>query len=455
MGIYKISNPKALTLLKSEKFFLNLFILSIPIMVDIGVYNIQPADIIFIILFFVWILRLLTRETILVIPPLTFEILLFIGLCSFSFITSKDQIETVIDIVKSAYLFIVYMTVYNLIVDIDDVFQINKMWCLSTILVGVIGIIGVFIFLITGKQNIIIQTDHPVFKGFPRIKSTLHSNEYFGSYMIASLPLIATLFAYYKGNIKRYAILLSFLFCLILGIFNLGLVLIGNLLTTWLCVYKMFNIFNNRMLKKTGWAIWVISFIILNISAVIYIRKIDINLNKSKDVKIYSDSYADQTVPIYELKTNLYISEMSYQMLKRVAWNAFLESPLLGNGMGAFHKITNSAYERGDIIKQFSNVDPHSTIFGYLSEAGIIGFSGLIYLWIVFFKKIRAILKVVVRAYGNINLLLAPIIGIIGLIVSSIHIDIMHFRFLWILVAMSMVFSKRALSQHSISIQRG
>lgn len=121
---------------------------------------------------------------------------------------------------------------------------------------------------------------------------------------------------------------------------------------------------------------------------------------------------------------------MSYYLLKKVAAEAFWRAPLTGIGLGRFREETERAYRVGKVHELYRDIDPHSTLLGRLAETGLPGGLTLVALWVGF---LGLGLRFVRAANGPaVWPARAALAGTVGLLVNSINVDIMNFRFLWI-----------------------
>ena len=120
---------------------------------------------------------------------------------------------------------------------------------------------------------------------------------------------------------------------------------------------------------------------------------------------------------------------ISYYVIKKVEWNAFRRRPWTGIGLGAFPFEAERAYNEGRLFSPYQRVNAHSTPFGRLAETGLAGFVPLVLL-------VSACAVAARRAAsgpapgGDVALAIAA--GGLGLLVNSINVDIMNFRFLWV-----------------------
>ena len=129
------------------------------------------------------------------------------------------------------------------------------------------------------------------------------------------------------------------------------------------------------------------------------------------------------------LTVNISYAWVSYGLLKRIAWEAWRAHPWVGNGLDEFPSAVATAFQEGRI--HYPSADPHSTWGGALAETGLIGVLGLAGFWGVLLGGAREAKRrdMLARDQWQIRALHA---GLVGLLVNSLHVDIMHFRFLWV-----------------------
>lgn len=119
---------------------------------------------------------------------------------------------------------------------------------------------------------------------------------------------------------------------------------------------------------------------------------------------------------------------VSYGLLKHLAWKLWQMHPWVGMGPGGFPHAVAEAFDSGRMHTRWA--DPHSTWFGSLAESGLAGTVGLAGLWI-------AVLRGASRRQRQLDWRLrAPFAGLVGVLVNSLHVDVMHFRFLWLGIAL-------------------
>lgn len=130
---------------------------------------------------------------------------------------------------------------------------------------------------------------------------------------------------------------------------------------------------------------------------------------------------------------NVEYQTMSYLRIKQVAWDAFSSRPLLGIGLDRFHAATEIAFQQGRLTASYRAIDPHSTFIGRLAETGVIGLLTLVVLWIAI---ARSLSRLIAESGGEDWMTLAAAAAIAGTLVNTTNVDVMNFRFLWVVLGL-------------------
>lgn len=136
-----------------------------------------------------------------------------------------------------------------------------------------------------------------------------------------------------------------------------------------------------------------------------------------------------------------------YDILKHIAWGSWQHHPWVGIGLGTFPYAVTRAVQEGRLHAYYAGgMDPHCTWLGALAETGLIGLAGLVGLWL-------AVLRTAARSHRRMPIadrwrIRAPLAGLVGLLVNSPHVDVMHFRFLWVGVALLLSAERWSLHEH-------
>jgi len=144
-----------------------------------------------------------------------------------------------------------------------------------------------------------------------------------------------------------------------------------------------------------------------------------------------------------ELTVQVRYTWVVYALFKQFAWEAWQSHPWIGIGLAEFPYVVTRAFESGRIHPYYAGgADPHSTWFGTLAETGLVGLAGLMGLWIAL---LRAAARTKERVGQSVEWwgVRAAFAGLMGLLINSVHVDVMHFRFLWVGAALLLAAAQR------------
>jgi hypothetical protein len=177
-------------------------------------------------------------------------------------------------------------------------------------------------------------------------------------------------------------------------------------------------------LRASAIALTALIVLVLNFAATISIRSIGASSLRDDTVFQYGVDRGRFQIAGVDVE----YQTMSYLRIKQVAWDAFMSSPLIGIGLDRFHAVTEVAFAEGRLTAPYRAIDPHSTFFGRLAEAGLIGGISLIVLWLAIAAAVRQLWA----QQPGYWLVIAVTAGIAGTFVNSLNADVMNFRFLWV-----------------------
>ena len=148
---------------------------------------------------------------------------------------------------------------------------------------------------------------------------------------------------------------------------------------------------------------------------------------KNPDVPAPSYAYVKPESGAEMLDLRVSYNPMSYYLIKKVEWTAFRRRPWTGIGLMAFPFESERAFDEGRLHSPYQRINAHSTPIGRLAETGLVGLAGLIALVVVAWRSGLA-----AAHHGpGADVAWALLAGCLGLLVNSINVDMMHFRFLW------------------------
>lgn len=130
---------------------------------------------------------------------------------------------------------------------------------------------------------------------------------------------------------------------------------------------------------------------------------------------------------------NVQLLETSYAALKKVGVIVASKNLLAGVGPGQFNSTLPREKELGNYPKHLPDYDPHSTLIGGFSETGLPGgISLLLMCGAGFWYTRRSIFSEQTR---STTWFLPVRVFLLLLLISSVSVDIMNFRHLWVPVA--------------------
>lgn len=185
----------------------------------------------------------------------------------------------------------------------------------------------------------------------------------------------------------------------------------------------------HRVLAAIAFGVAVGLVLVVNVLLVVAVREVQVvnSRNLSTPPAPYPYVAREDRAGAPSIRVEVTYNVMAYWLLKRVAIEAFLHRPWIGVGLGAFHGETERAVSRGVLPSDYREHDPHSTWFGRLAETGLVGTLALAGLWV-------GIFRCAARAAGSPDgaTTTAFADGLLGVLINSINVDVMNFRFVWL-----------------------
>ncbi len=170
----------------------------------------------------------------------------------------------------------------------------------------------------------------------------------------------------------------------------------------------------------------VLVVLVFNVAAIASIRRVAVAGRSLSDDTSYHHGVGDERVQVPGMTVDY--SVMSYFRLKQVAWAAFAAQPLTGVGLDRFHDVSERAFADGRLTAAYRVIDPHSTLPGRLAETGLVGGLTLVLLWA---GVAAAAVGAAQRGGPDQWIVVAVVAGFTALLVNSVNVDIMNFRFVW------------------------
>jgi hypothetical protein len=173
--------------------------------------------------------------------------------------------------------------------------------------------------------------------------------------------------------------------------------------------------------------------VVLGLNAILVVAVRDVHYEFGRNRAIGAPAFQhgfQESTGARLLRVEVSYNLMSYYLLKKIALETFWIAPATGIGVGRFSTATEDAYQRGEIHDVYRSIDPHSTWLGRLAETGVPGALTLLLLWGGVLCAFHGLPP------GSRWLGRALFAGILGLLINSVNVDIMNFRFLWVGLAL-------------------
>lgn len=178
-------------------------------------------------------------------------------------------------------------------------------------------------------------------------------------------------------------------------------------------------------LRRAAVAATVVVILFFNASVTASVRSLSIGDRVAADRTRYPYAVDEGRLRVGEVAVDYEV--MSYLRLKTIAWEAFARRPIAGVGLDRFHDVSEAAYGAGRLPGGYRAIDPHSTLLGRLAETGAIGGITLLALWWASGRRLQR-----ATADASTRLLAFSLVaGLAGLLINSINVDVMNFRFVW------------------------
>lgn len=441
-----------------------LVLASLAVMLRDGLYThkLQIADMIFLIIFVPIIMKFIKDRKEVYLSPFIKPVAAYVTMAAVSIFISISPMTTVIEFAGICYLALIFLLWIN-IVDTEELLR-YAVWCwvvISTVisLIGLYGIILSYGFDIN-NPFVVLYAKHPYINHLYRVNSTFFQNEkFFSSYLLISIPLTLSLAFYEKRRNVKFFLFAAVLLFLINVFFTYSRSLVGILIAIYIVLFRVYKklALSKGAIVKALKVVGATSIVILWVATIVfsYIQLLDVSCKTQKmhslPENMQEPFYYRSDIGIERTDVTLFYNYTYYLLLKKIAVDIFIEHPILGVGNGAFIDKTKLWGEEGRLPKDYFVYDPHSTFFGSLAEGGMIGFGVLIFLWSTIITTVRKsitshredfVFYVTVAFYA----------AIVGFFVQATDIDVMNFRFLWILFAFSAIALRLAKNKKPHSI---
>lgn len=421
--------------------WLALYILFVPIMLIPFKYKIQLSEMIFVPLFLGWIICIYKGNVTFNRTSLDIPLIIYLGVASLSLVNSKYILESCIELTGILYLVLLFFLLSSLIRKKEELRFFLYIWMIATSLVVLLGLIGMALAYSMKLQSLFVQYRimYPYVGQLYRAISTMQNAKMLCSYLVASAGINLSLFLTEKDQALR-----KWLGSLLIGLSTLTVLtfsrdIFGLLVCICFFIFRLPKFSSRKTLKKWIIVTLVVIFIVINIGTSLRFISGNIFLSENKYQGQLTDnvSFLNPEGTIEKLNANVSYLPTNMFMLKKIAFQIFKEHPFLGSGIGTFNQNIAELKESKWLPSDFPPFDPHSTFFGTLAESGVFGFGTLSVLFIIFAANLLNASKVTEDNFIRI-VIYGFCASFFGLVVQVLNLDIMNFRFLWLVLGIGM-----------------
>lgn len=175
-------------------------------------------------------------------------------------------------------------------------------------------------------------------------------------------------------------------------------------------------------------------------------------ISRIHEYRFASPSIYNQKKPFYPPKKSMLNKQNTRLGKMKIAWQAFLKSPIIGNGPGSF-AYSRWSFEHGEAEarkRAAENEKPlwnSSMVFTVLEDNGALGFVIFAIMGFIFFKHNRKHLSSADSKEAVLHL--ALFYGLLGLFMSYFFTSGLWLPMTWVLLALNMASFKRFLEEQS------
>ncbi|MBL7197031.1 MAG: O-antigen ligase family protein [Candidatus Omnitrophica bacterium] len=400
--------------------------------------KIQYSDLIFPIIFVIWVVRILQRKNPINIDKFDFFILALLVLFSISVVISPNRLKSGIEYMGLLYLFCVYFLIKQLVANANSWWRIINLWAIISFAVLLIGIGSYITTTLIGYSNPFVKEYTFVSFLGSRICSTFRNPNMLAAYLHVTIVFgFILLRRAQELKQKTFWVYLLIAMCLLGSFLTKTRILAGILLSLFLILMLPQK---SKLLLRSRYLV-LIGFIFVSLlaftSIVWRIFPIDIRTNGETP----------------NIKFNL--THFPYYSYNKAALAMIKDKPFFGVGMGiyntrfmeyadvkemesSFH-VAYPDYEKGKdpatiSVKQ-NGVDPHSTYLGWAAETGLFSLAAIIMMFFYYCSRIISHFRREINDF-NRYIVWCFFAGMCGFLLNGLYIDIFTMRHFWIFIGM-------------------
>jgi hypothetical protein len=324
-----------------------------------------------------------------------------------------------------------------------------RWWVIAVGAVVVIGLLAGLVATLSGRGNYLVYAGRDMYifgdRVF-RIRSTLTpTTKLLATLLILSLPVVFVLRRHGTSRERRrYGWLLALMtLCELLTYSRQILDYLGLLgLLAWLEGSR-----RRPALVGALAVAYIVGFLCVMTLSTWRITEADLT-RTADQTRTMTDRHYYSTIPETGVQTvDLRVEYVhdNYFVLKWIAWKGFLERPLVGWGPDTWPTLLEWAKRTRHAPEHFRFATGQSEPFTIAAEMGLVGLAGWAAFWVL---CLRPMWTAPGQAFaGMLARYLA--LGCGAVLLTSVHLDIMRFRFLWISLAIGLAAAACARAEGS------
>ena len=390
--------------------------------IDASVATLTPTDLVFPVLFLVWILAIAARRVSFVWHPAYVAFAVYFFALALSAVFSSQPRLSFAKLAGEGYLMLLPVVVVSVVTSADRLKVTLYAWIAGAgapILIGLVGIVLYYFSPDTGLLREITYHYGSVPVGnFPRVSSTFVSASMFCNYLTVTLAAVAA--CRWQNWIRprtagamvaALVLCMAFTFSIAIG----GFILAGGLIA-WAVIPE-------RLARWFGLSLGLVSAIVF-----LLISPFTLGVAPTSSLSI--------VIPIGALNPS------SRMLVWSDSVNRFLENPLIGSGVGT--PVASVTFQNTDGSWSILT-DAHNMFLNVAGQAGIVGLLALILLVIVVlpipYRNRRDSLHPARLAFGAAFVAAFVYDGLTGSFENARH--------LWVLIGMILAVDRMAAAPHS------
>jgi hypothetical protein len=340
-----------------------------------------------------------------------------------------------VEAVAFAYLTCVLVWGASVLADRDRLLAFARAWVWVVAVVTVLGLAGVLVANVTSRPNFLVyQRDLLLVGRNFRVRSTLGpTSKLLATLLILILPPVFALRAL-EGD-RRRRLYDGFLWTALVC----ELLTFSRQILEFAFVFGLFWLRQFPRSRRVGLPLlvgaYLLGFLGVLAASTWYVTHLSLDWTADRSVIVmerYHSTAPDLGTQIGTARIE-YIHD-NYFLLKRAAWLLFKERPFLGWGPDSYRRLLPRLVDAGYLPPGFMLDSAQSEPFSVAAEMGLVGLAALTLFWGLL---LRAMWAPSGRGLAG-DLARWQTLACGAVLVTSLHLDVMRFRFLWISLAVGL-----------------